>query len=197
MKITGNRYEWQGTVLAEFKASNSAPDVRFLAPLNGVDWDDPAVLHLAGELASGKSSDLEKILAVHDWVAQNIAYDVKSYLYGDIPDWKASDVLKARIGVCEHYSRLAAALLRAVGILAKVVHGYAWRETETWQDVLEWEPNHAWNEVFVGGRWLTMDVTWDAGSVEGDRFVPSSSRKYFDPDPVAFARTHLKTGKDY
>ncbi len=196
-KAIENGYEWQGAVLAEFKAVNSGPDVRFLAPLNGVDWDDPAVLRLAGELAEGKSSDMEKILAVHDWVARNITYDVKSYLSGDIPNWKASDVLRARVGVCEHYSRLAAALLRAIGIPAKVVHGYARRETETWQDVLRGGPNHAWNEVFVGGRWLTMDVTWDAGFIEGDRFVPFFSRKYFDPDPEAFARTHRKTGDKY
>lgn len=120
-----------------------------------------------------------------------------SYLSGAILDRKASDVLRERLGVCEHYSRLAAALLRAAGIPARVIHGYARRETEAWHDVLKGEPNHAWNEVFVGGRWLVMDVTWDAGFVESNRFVRSFSRKYFGPDPAVFAETHLKTVEKY
>jgi Uncharacterized protein involved in cytokinesis, contains TGc (transglutaminase/protease-like) domain len=123
---------------------------------------------------------MEKVLAVHDWVARNITYDVESYLSGSIPNRKASEVLKDKVGVCEHYSVLAAALLRAMNIPAKVIHGYARREAETWQDVRKGDPNHAWNEVFVDGRWLAMDVTWDAGFVKNNQFVQSFSRKYFD-----------------
>lgn len=49
---------------------------------------------------------------------------------------------------------------------------------------------HAWNQVWVDGRWLTFDATWNAGHIRDGRFVPKLSHDYFDLPEEVFARTH-------
>ncbi|MDH7576582.1 MAG: transglutaminase domain-containing protein [Bacillota bacterium] len=186
----GGRYEWTGVPLACLKAVNSAPDIRFLAPINGINWDSQEIFWLAQTLTGGGKSEKEKVLTVHDWVAQNIAYDTQSYFSGNIPYRTALEVLQERLGVCEHYSKLAASLLRAAGIPAKVVYGYVRKAVEGWQGISNGVPNHAWNEVFIGGRWVTMDVTWDAGYLNGSSFVPAYTRKYFAPDRALYEKMY-------
>lgn len=170
-----------------FKVRNTGrQDFRSLAPIDWVDWDQTEVLHLARELYV--KDQTATVTAIHDWVAQNIDYDVATSRSVNIPQKRASEVLRSRSGVCEHFSRLLAALCRANAIPATIVQGYLRREGESWPA----EPNHAWNEVLVNGRWVTVDATWDAGYIEGSRFVKSFSRTYLDPDPSVLASTHRK-----
>ncbi|MCL6559504.1 MAG: transglutaminase-like domain-containing protein, partial [Firmicutes bacterium] len=178
--------------LVSFKARNTGlQDVRDLAPIDWIDWDHPDILTLARGLS--QEDQMATVTAIHDWIAQNINYDMAAYSLigsgqGSAAPKKASAVLQSRSGVCEHFSRLAAALCRANKIPARVVRGYARREGENWSS----EPNHAWNEVLVNGRWITLDVTWDAGYIEGDQFINSFTRTYLDPDPAFFTLTHRK-----
>ncbi|MDP2859998.1 MAG: hypothetical protein Q8P50_18825, partial [Bacillota bacterium] len=39
---------------------------------------------------------------------------------------------------------------------------------------------HAWNEALVDGKWISLDATFEAGYVNGDRFVPQVSQNYFN-----------------
>ncbi|MEW6172268.1 MAG: stalk domain-containing protein [Bacillota bacterium] len=177
--------------LAGFKVRNTGKqDVSNLAPIDWIDCDHPDILALAAQLK--RPDPVETAAAFHDWVAQNIDYDLNEYKLitsgqGDTVPKRASEVLRARKGVCEHFSRLFAALCRADGIPASVVRGYVRRNDGT-------EQKHAWNKVFVNNRWVTIDTTWDAGYVDGSRFVKDFSRTYFDPDPSLLARTHRESG---
>lgn len=147
-----------------------------------MSWTSPG--QLAGE------DQMATVAAIHDWVAQNVDYDIAASRQQNVPQKRASAVLQSKSGVCEHFSRLLAALCRANGIPAVVVRGYARREGEPWPA----KPTHAWNEAFVNNRWVTIDATWDASYIEGDRFVKKFSRDYFDPDPSHLALTHHKIG---
>ncbi|MEX1030769.1 MAG: transglutaminase domain-containing protein [Paenibacillaceae bacterium] len=71
---------------------------------------------------------------------------------------------------CDGYARLNIALHRAVGIKAKLIIGSAIdiESGQSWTDELLKVPNHAWNEVFIDGRWITHDPTWDAGYIGSD-----------------------------
>ncbi len=170
-----------------FRARNTGhEDVRNLAPIDWVDWDRAEILDLAGKLA--REDPMDTLTAIHDWVAQNIDYDVEMSRSSYIPQKRASEVLHSRSGVCGHFSVLLAALCRANAIPATIVSGYMRREGESWPG----EPNHAWNEVFVNGRWVTVDATLDAGYIQGSRFVKSFSRTYLDPAPSVLAATHRK-----
>ncbi len=74
-------------------------------------------------------------------------------LVGYLPD--PDDTLQAKTGICLDYAALFACMLRANGIPAKLVIGYA-------------EPGHiyhAWNEMYLDGSgWVGVDIRAD-GSV--------------------------------
>ena len=154
-----------------------------------------AVKSKAAEITVNIEGDYEKILAIHDWVAQNIYYDLDDY-YGRTTHNKydAATVLSTRKSVCEGYASLTAALLRAVGIPAKTVYGYALGIGST-KPIMEGVRNHAWTEAFADGRWVILDTTWDSyNEWENGRISVSKGliedRPYFDPDLVDFSLDH-------
>ncbi len=171
-----------------------------LMPSLGIQSGHADIIALANEITSGLQSDREKLVAIHDWVASNIQYDVEDSMA--LPVEKPQDalsVLRRKSGVCSGYSSLTAALLRASGIPARVVHGWARQWNQTWADLLQNLPedllshgNHAWNEVFVDGRWIPVDVTWDAGAIDNGVFTPELRRRYLDPRPELFSDDHSK-----
>jgi len=93
--------------------------------------------------------------------------------------------LQQQKGLCRDYANLTTALCRAVGIEARTVIG---------QTVLNGSKfGHAWNEIKVKDRWISLDTTWDAGRLQNGKFIPSFSRKYFDPPEKVFFSTHQKS----
>ena len=183
----GAHISWKWTLAYWFRVSNWSREARYLVPTcYELDSDHPDVYGLAHTLTAGRR-DRDAVLAIHDWVAKNVQYDTDR-LAGirrqtRVPILRASDILSLRRGVCQDYAVLAAALLRAAGFRARVVTGIA--RLPGGQDEL-----HAWNQVWVDGRWLSFDVTWNSGYVQDGRFVARFSRKYFDPPDEVFAMTH-------
>lgn len=170
-------------------------EVKYLFPEGDIQSENPEIVTLAMNITKGKSTDMAKTRAIHDYVAKNVAYDTKTYYAGRISDynWDAVEVLHRKLAICEGYANLNAALHRAVGIKAKVVHGQAiWADMgETWENTEA--RGHAWNEIFVDGRWVIEDTCWDAGYVNGRSFTFKYRTKYFDPTPREFARDHRTT----
>ncbi|MFX4263657.1 transglutaminase domain-containing protein [Pelotomaculum propionicicum] len=160
-------------------------DTRYISPSAYVDSDNQLVIDLANQIVMPQMGETEKVKAIHDWVAGNIAYDYNAFLEGDTTLIPASQTLKSKKGVCRDYSFLVAALARAAGLQAKVVHGQTW-ESNGWTS-----QSHAWNEVYADGKWVTVDATWDAGYIQNNSFVAAPSTKYFAPDSEDFAVTHF------
>ncbi len=129
----------------------------------------------------------------------------------------ARAVLEKGRAVCEGYARLVAELSRAAGLPCKIIYGrgsnpaaanegsadgaagadQAERTGESPGESGEERPNHAWNEIWVNGRWVIVDATWDADGVYRDGFYlrnGSRGRTYFDISPEAFAATHRIMG---
>ena len=121
----------------------------------------------AAELAQNKSTALEVVTAVFDYMRTNITYDyqkaatVKS---GYLPN--PDELLKTKKGICFDYSALAAAMLRSQGIPTKMIFGY----------VAPDNIYHAWNVFYtketgwvtVGyqvskDKWYRLDITFSAG----------------------------------
>ena len=77
----------------------------------------PALGDHAASITYGLDDEYGKLLAVHDWVAENIFYDYDSLrrLNDRLVALERStlDVLRTRRGVCQGYSDLAVSLLRA------------------------------------------------------------------------------------
>lgn len=163
-------------------------------PLNNITEIPTDVNELAKMITAGCTTDAEKVRAIHDWVACNIEYDVDAYHNPYSASTSIYDLLRTKKGVCSAFSRLVKALLDAAGIQNRIVEGWARWPAETWQELLMRSPslNHSWNEAWVNGRWLAMDVTWDAGYVDSGitHFTKQFRLKYFDANSELFANDH-------
>jgi len=179
----GSRFD--GSI--RFEVENvQVEDSRYLLPSPYIDSDNKDIINLAASLAKPQMTDLQKISAIHDWVAKNVRYDAAAYYAKENELKKASQTAKEKTGMCRDYSFLVAALARASGLPAKVVYGTARDSNNTLQD-------HAWNEVLINNKWISIDAAWDAGYLKNGEFVFAYSDKYFNPDPGIFAQSHSKT----
>ncbi len=94
-------------------------------------------------------SDLQKALALHDWLAVNVSYDQATYEGTSVDDdaFNAFGALVKRSAVCQGYSMAYIALLERCGIQAAYASSDAM--------------NHGWTLVKLDGSWYHADVTWD------------------------------------
>jgi len=182
-------------------------DMTSLLASNQVQSDSPEIVSLAAELTQNKVTDREKALAIHDWVADNISYDtegLRTNTYASHP-LDALTILHKQVAVCEGYSDLFAALMRAAGVRTRVVHGIIFRtdrpaELSDEQICKSSDPRfggHAWNEAYIDNRWVSIDTTWDSGFTSVNDPTATfkhtyGEHKYFDPSPTNFGKDHLK-----
>ena len=173
-------YQGNAAICNEKRSDKAALD-HYLRPSEGVQSDDGSVFALAKEITAGKNNDYTKVKAVHDWVCDNIWYDFDAY-HGRSPlgDTSAIGVLKSKKSVSDGYAALTAALLRAAGIPAKCVSGYADGG------------RHVWNEAYADGRWIIIDATWDSGNKLENGISAREGMKhlYFDPTLYTFSGHH-------
>lgn len=160
---------------------------------------DEKLVALSNEICKDADSDYEKILKIHDWVAENIYYDY-DYYYGNSSNLKydAWGVYETRRSVCEGYANLTQALIHAQNIPCRKVSGYAlgvsasvkhWTEKSAATE----DTNHAWNQAYVDGRWINIDTTWDSGNkYQNGEFVYKGMEDhlYFDISDVFFSYNH-------
>lgn len=94
-------------------------------------------------------TDVEKALAVHDYLVLDCEYDYDSYQSGAVPEvsHSAYGALVEKKAVCDGYAKAYACILEELGISSKIVSS----------DVM----SHAWNLVSIGGAWYHVDATWD------------------------------------
>lgn len=146
-----------------------------------------SIRNQTSEIIQGCSTDLQKLQAIHDWIADTIYYDNYGLQNGSVVV-EAKQVLSKKGTVCAGYSNLTAAMCAAAGIPCKIVNGFAlgkgtagyWSEDTVNSTII----NHAWNEAYVDDRWVIMDVTWDSQNENtSDNPEPqyrTSRQKYFD-----------------
>lgn len=159
---------------------------------------DSGIISIAEQLTNGIDNDYDKVLALHDWICSYMYYDTDSLSSPQTPPYFASEIVKSRKAVCLGFATLMAALCRSIDIPCNVVSGYAlgvgsdtvWTDETIATDM----QNHAWNEVYVGGRWIIVDTTWDcANKVENGELVsksPEVSHLYFDANLQFFSNNH-------
>jgi transglutaminase/protease-like cytokinesis protein 3 len=142
----------------------------------------------------------DKVRAIFCWMTANISYDCKEYhnesrvIKGPTRKkgaskeviagkWEdaffdyATQVLKARKGVCEGYATLFFELCHCSGIDCEVVRGKAKTITD---GKAGWE-GHAWNRVLLNDQWMYVDVTWASGTVDSKvtRFTKKLNNFYY------------------
>lgn len=152
--VSGNKYKYVST--EEVKLQLADPNQVYLASVQNINWNSGmAAIRKAAELTRGLKTDEQRINAIYNYVISNITYD------RDKLDKLSSDYLPnidntitAGKGICYDYASTLAAMLRSLGIPAKLVKGYCSNA----------KGYHAWNEIYNSktGEWMVVDCTYDS-----------------------------------
>jgi transglutaminase-like putative cysteine protease len=112
-----------------------------------VDQFGPISQDLFGWMTPGWT----KASAIRDWVHEKVTFN-----YSTARSTKtAMDVFVERVGVCRDYQHLAITLSRCQNIPARYVTGYLGDIRAPYSGAGDFS---AWYEVFLDGRWMTMDA---------------------------------------
>jgi transglutaminase-like putative cysteine protease len=102
---------------------------------------------LAWDLFGGIEKPHDKVVAICEWIHQNVDYQRGS----TNASTSACHTLVQRAGVCRDFAHLGIALCRALNIPARYFTGYAYQ--------LEPPDFHACFECLIGGTWCIFDAT--------------------------------------
>ncbi|MEK5234692.1 transglutaminase-like domain-containing protein [Paenibacillus sp. FSL L8-0470] len=150
---SGNKYKVLSSETVDLSMSNT--NAVYLSSVQNVKWNssDKAVLK-AKQLTQGLITDEAKVQAIYNYIVANVKYDytlAANVTQDYIPN--NDNTLASKKGICYDYASLFATMLRSEGIPTKLVMG-----NTSYVSVY-----HAWNEVLLNGKWVTIDTTVDAG----------------------------------
>ncbi len=149
---------------------------------------------LASYLNTGATTDYERARIIFAWVARNIRYNDYGYNSGNLGNSSVEHVLKTRLSVCDGYARLYKALGEEMGLKVEKVSGYA-KGYGYAPGKRFYQTNHAWNSVYLNGKWRLVDATWGSGAAEMVNGKLKTKFRYspywFDTDPHEFLFSHL------
>lgn len=106
---------------------------------------------IAGDLFGFTSPGWARAIYIRDWVHNHVAFNYKAAR----PTKTALDVFTERVGVCRDFQHLAITLSRAMNIPARYVTGHLGDIRHHYSGAGDFS---AWYEVFLDGRWWTMDA---------------------------------------
>jgi len=188
--------------------NNKRTDEKALAyyrqPSSDIQSDNQEIIDLANSITAGITNDYDKAVVIHDWVCNNIYYDWDRYLSGNYVgmDTSALGTLHSKRSVCDGYANLTAALLRAAGVPAKKISGFALGvSNDYWPENFDpnKDTNHAWNEFWANGRWVILDTTWDSDNAWRNGGIEKNTGlrgyHYFDINVGLLSADHVI--KDY
>lgn len=103
------------------------------------------ISELVAKIIAADASQIERVYQLADWVYHNLE---KRPVLG-IPD--ALTTLDNLRGDCNEHAALFAALARNAGVPTRIAAGVMFHKGAFYY--------HAWNEVCIGGSWLSLDTT--------------------------------------
>ena len=162
---TGNKYSAVTSVDVSVTLTNEfAP---FTRPNQYVNFTaESKIVAKAAELTAGKTTNLEKVAAIYDYVIQNTTYDKEkaaTVAAGYLP--VLDTVLETKKGICFDYAALMTGMFRSQGIPCKLVIGWAGTVYHAWINV--WNEETGWVDAavyFDGTTWQRMDPTYASTS---------------------------------
>ncbi|MEK8132887.1 transglutaminase-like domain-containing protein [Paenibacillus filicis] len=165
-RVTDNRYKSVYNDSVDLQVKDAAGV--YLNSIQNINYNEAeAVVEKARELTQNKKTDQEKVKAIYDYIVNTVTYDFNlaaNVQTGYIPD--LDSVLTSGKGICYDYASLFAAMNRSVGVPTKLLMGSS-------EHVKEY---HAWNEVYLDGKWQTVDTTVDAGT--GSQTLVKNAAEY-------------------
>ena len=169
-----------------------------------IEIDNDDVQRIAEEITKGCTTDYEKVYAIYSMIVDTFYYDMEQLDYDN--DVGYSDdvltLLRRKISVCEGFSNVFVALCRVCGIPATEVYGFASAPADLWMigEMKEFETeNHAWAVVYLDGKWLTLDPTWDMfNTYDKGTLTPGESRRDWFLIPLeSVSYSHIVQNADF
>ncbi len=135
----------------------------------------PAVSQLAKDIVGSATTSAQKVERIRAWMTKNVAYNLTAKDPGRGADPIDYLLFTSKEGSCTHFATATAALLRSVGVPARISTGFvAQEQPRISQYVVRGRDAHAWAEVpLVNGDFLQVDTTIMAKEV----FPPESSNR--------------------
>jgi len=156
MSVNGPRQSLTGRVLIvtkeipPFKASYAIPYngkenslLHFLRTEMLIQSDDQEIISLARQIVEETTDPFLAAQMIMGWVFENL----EKVSVVSIPN--AKEVVRYKKGDCNEHATILTALLRAVGIPARIVVGLVYKDGKFYY--------HAWNEAYIN-RWISMDA---------------------------------------
>lgn len=134
----------------------------YISPQRLIESDNQQIISKAQALSGGERDSYRVIKKVYEFVNQSLTYDTSEKYAGK----GALSALMTGRGVCEEYSKLFVALLRANNIPARSVYGF-WLQDDhyskigydKWYDVNELR--HEWPEFYLAEYgWVVVEPTY-------------------------------------
>ncbi len=148
---------------------------------------------LTAYLVQPATSDLERVRSFYVWIAENIAYDVRTFLHYNPNKYQKvlpNEVLKQRKAVCQGYAELFLAMCQISNIPCYLIPGYSKGINTGDRDFTS--ADHAWNAVKIDEQWQLLNVTWGSGGLTDQlKFVKAFNEKYFLTTPEVFVQDHM------
>ncbi len=132
-----------------YRGSDLAAD---LAATAFVQSEHPRLRETAQRVLDGETDARDGAVRLRRWIYLNL----EKRAVATIPN--ALQVLEMGMGDCNEHAVLFAGLARAAGLPARVVAGAVYAE-----GVFLY---HAWNEVWLGDRWVSVDAAFDQMPVD-------------------------------
>jgi transglutaminase-like putative cysteine protease len=126
------------------------PDETILFVLPSRYCPSDRLINVAWDLFGSTEPGWSRVQAVCDWVHTHI-----TFMHGSAGLADAVEVYLQRRGVCRDFAHLAVSFCRALNIPARYAFGYMGDIGVPPMDAAM--DFHAWFEVFLGGRWYTLD----------------------------------------
>ncbi len=141
-----------------------------------------SAVNTAMSLIDESMSDIDKLIALHDFIVLNAEYDIETYETHNNnhpTSFTAYGVLVEGMGVCQSYTLAYSLLLKLADIEVSTVQSSSL--------------SHIWNIVKINGNWYHIDVTWDDPTFDKKGLV---TYKYFLASDAEFGSsgaTHFAT----
>jgi transglutaminase/protease-like cytokinesis protein 3 len=137
-------------------------------------------------IAEHESDPYARVKAIHDFVADHVAYDAPALAAGHYPPQDADTVLRGGVAVCAGYANLMKAIADVTGDEIVIIVGDSRGRGGAISG-----GGHAWNAARIEGSWYLLDATWDAGHVDGATFNKQYSTGYLFVPPGIMGITHF------
>lgn len=172
---------------------------------------------LAERIQKDFSSDRDKARAIFSWMAFNINYDLNAFLnpqrsqgfsyrteqekqqkIKQLNDNMLNKAFKSQKAVCEGFTALYSHLATLVGLKSQIIRGDSKTRLADIGRTTS-RSDHAWNMVYIDGKWRLVDVTWGQGYYDSSkgRMTKEFAPIYFDTPPEYFFTKHFPDSGEF